>query len=273
MRDALKEDLSESDWDDGKQQLFRVPIASLEPRALREEVERTVRFQARAAQSDEVILHDLVLEKALDREKNYQNQRRAKRDRSDCNSGRAPKRGPSKSSTKKPRLTTERSTSSSKPPTKKTSSERAKVPPTPCPHCDEMHWLSECSIAFDDQKAEIRRKLREQRANDGNKGVVARMKRLRECIPSQEKTVLLNEELAVPYCADTGADRTAISKQHVTQLLRSDTSIKVTPLDTPTVHVAVGDHEVISTHFVRLRLRLNTAAGPVGLQKPVFFIV
>ncbi|ETK86485.1 hypothetical protein L915_08885 [Phytophthora nicotianae] len=73
MRDALKEDLSESDQffsgDDGKQQLFRVPIASLEPRALREEVERTVRFQARAAQSDEVILHDLVLEKALDREK------------------------------------------------------------------------------------------------------------------------------------------------------------------------------------------------------------
>ncbi|ETN08773.1 hypothetical protein PPTG_11602 [Phytophthora nicotianae INRA-310] len=292
MRDALKEDLSESDYfklchdiiddhgwqqffsgDDGKQQLFRVPIASLEPRALREEVERTVRFQARAAKSDEVILHDLVLEKALDREKNYQNQRRAKRDRSDGNSGRAPKRGPSKSSTKKPRLTTERSTSSSKPPTKKTSSERAKVPPTPCPHCDEMHWLSECSTASDDQKAEIRRKLREQRANDGNKGVVARMKRLRECIPSQEKTVLLNEELAVPYCADTGADRTAISKQHVTQLLRSDTSIKVTPLDTPTVHVAVGDHEVISTHFVRLRLRLNTAAGPVGLQKPVFFIV
>ncbi|ETP36730.1 hypothetical protein F442_15400 [Phytophthora nicotianae P10297] len=258
MRDALKEDLSESDQffsgDDGKQQLFRVPIASLEPRALREEVERTVRFQARAAKSDE-------------------NQRRAKRDRSDGDSGRAPKRGPSKSSTKKPRLTTERSTSSSKPPTKKTSSERAKVPPTPCPHCDEMHWLSECSTASDDQKAEIRRKLREQRANDGNKGMVARMKRLRECIPSQEKTVLLNEELAVPYCADTGADRTAISKQHVTQLLRSDTSIKVTPLDTPTVHVAVGDHEVISTHFVRLRLRLNTAAGPVGLQKPVFFIV
>ncbi|ETN23706.1 hypothetical protein PPTG_00243 [Phytophthora nicotianae INRA-310] len=116
-----------------------------------------------------------------------------------------------------------------------------------------MHWLSECPTASDDQKAEIR----------------PRMKRLRECIPSQEKTVLLNEELAVPYCADTGADRTAISKQHVTQLLRSDTSTKVTPLDTPTVHVAVGDHEVISTHFVRLRLRLNTAAGPVGLQEPV----
>ncbi|ETO72920.1 hypothetical protein F444_11073, partial [Phytophthora nicotianae P1976] len=180
MREMLRMDLSESDVmeDDGKQQLCRVLIASLEPRALREEVERTVRFQARAAKSDEVILHDLVLEKALDQGKNNQNQRRAKRDRSDGDSGRAPKRGPSKSSTKKPRLTTERSTSSSKPPTKKTFSERAKVPRTPCPHCDEMHWLSECPTSSDDQKAENRRKLREQRANDGNKRVVARMKRL-----------------------------------------------------------------------------------------------
>ncbi|ETI44290.1 hypothetical protein F443_11005 [Phytophthora nicotianae P1569] len=214
MREMLRMDLSESDvserviqyfklchdiiddhgWqqffsgDDGKKQLCRVLIALFEPRALREEVERTVRFQARAAKSDEVILHDLVLEKALDQGKNNQNQRRAKRDRSDGDSGRAPKRGPSKSSTKKPRLTTERSTSSSKPPTKKTFSERAKVPRTPCPHCDEMHWLSECPTSSDDQKAENRRKLREQRANDGNKRVVARMKRLRECIPSQEKT-------------------------------------------------------------------------------------
>ncbi|ETO58756.1 hypothetical protein F444_22863 [Phytophthora nicotianae P1976] len=35
------------------------------------------------------------------------------------------------------------------------------------------------------------------------------------------------------------------------------------------VHVAVGDHDITSTYFVRLRLQLNTAAGPVGLQEPV----
>ncbi|ETP11074.1 hypothetical protein F441_13424 [Phytophthora nicotianae CJ01A1] len=110
--------------DDGKQQLCRVLIASLEPRAL--------------------------VGKGARPRKNYQNQRRTKRDRSDGDSGRAPKRGPSKSSSKKPRLTTERSTSSSKLPTKKTSSERAQVPPTPCPHCDEMNWLSECPTAADD---------------------------------------------------------------------------------------------------------------------------
>ncbi|ETO70253.1 hypothetical protein F444_13249, partial [Phytophthora nicotianae P1976] len=50
MREMLCMDLSESDQfftgDDGKQQLYRVLIASLEPRALREEVERTVRFKA-----------------------------------------------------------------------------------------------------------------------------------------------------------------------------------------------------------------------------------
>ncbi|EEY62063.1 uncharacterized protein PITG_21465 [Phytophthora infestans T30-4] len=98
------------------------------------------------AKEDEVVLHDLILEKALDIEKFYQNQRRAKRSR-----------------------------------------EHPKVPPAPCPH---------------------------SKRGEGSKREVARLKRLRKYLTLAEKTVTLNEVLELPYCVDTGTDRTAISRKH-----------------------------------------------------------
>ncbi|KAF1773075.1 hypothetical protein GQ600_8685 [Phytophthora cactorum] len=62
MREMLRMDLF-------VRYLCRVLIASLVAQGLREEVERTICFQARTAMSDEVALHDLVLEKALNQEK------------------------------------------------------------------------------------------------------------------------------------------------------------------------------------------------------------
>ncbi|OWZ12074.1 hypothetical protein PHMEG_00014822 [Phytophthora megakarya] len=35
--------------------------------------------------------------------------------------------------------------------------DRPKKPPTPCPHCNDLHWLSECMSATDTEKAEIRK--------------------------------------------------------------------------------------------------------------------
>ncbi|ETO66256.1 hypothetical protein F444_16505 [Phytophthora nicotianae P1976] len=186
---------------DGTKQLCSILIKSLEPKALREEVDRTARFQVRKAREDEVILHELILEKALDHEKAFQNQRRAKRDRDrgDREPDRAFVRTGSKKPIKKPRLADVTSTTGSQPVTKAT--DRPKVPPTPCPHCGDVHWLSECPTATDSKKAEIRKKLRAQRG-EKSKREVARLKRLRECIPNEEKTVILNEVMELPYCAD-----------------------------------------------------------------------
>ncbi|KAJ8571266.1 hypothetical protein ON010_g5570 [Phytophthora cinnamomi] len=223
---------------------------------------------ARKAKEDEVLLHDLVLEKTLDQERAHQSQKRTKRDRSDGIAERPTQRGPVKQPIKKPRLTSEPRSASPRPPTK-TAADRPKVPPTPCPHCSDMQWLSECLKASDDQKAEIRRKLRAQRASDGNKRTVARLKRLRECLPSEEKSLLLNGVLSVPFCADTGADRTAVGRQHVEQLQQLDPSVTVRSLETLVVNVTVGDHEVTCMTSVHLCLLLNTAAWPVSLHEPV----
>ncbi|OWZ16598.1 LOW QUALITY PROTEIN: hypothetical protein PHMEG_0009582 [Phytophthora megakarya] len=64
-----------------EQAMCSILIKSLESKALCEEVDRTARFQTRKAREDEVTLHDLILEKALDHEKVYQSNRRAKHDR------------------------------------------------------------------------------------------------------------------------------------------------------------------------------------------------
>jgi len=115
-----------------------------------------------------------------------------------------------------------------------------------------MHWLSECAKATDEQKAELRRKLRAQREERGKKAG-ARLKRLRECLPPDQKTVTLNDLLAVPYCYDSGADRAVVSRQYVNRLERLDSGIRVEPLSAPILNVTVGEHAIKCTGFVRLR--------------------
>lgn len=113
MKEMLRVDLSESDvherimqyfvtchdiiddhgWhkffqgENGMKQLCRILIESLEPRTLREDVERTIRFEIPEAKDSEEKLHDVILEKALEQEKDYQRLQRAKRNRSDGNTG------------------------------------------------------------------------------------------------------------------------------------------------------------------------------------------
>ncbi|OWZ01552.1 hypothetical protein PHMEG_00027032 [Phytophthora megakarya] len=77
------------------------------------------------------------------------------------------------------------------------------------------------------------------------------------------------EVLAVPYCADTGADRTAIGRHHVDKLCQRDSSVIVQQLSAPIVGITVGDHEITCSSSVEIRLQLNTAAGPVALQGAV----
>lgn len=259
--------------DDGRKQLCSILIKSLEPKALREEVDRTARFQTCKAREDEVVLHDLILEKALDHEKAYQSQRRAKRhrDRGDRDAERPAMRTGIKKTAKKQRLAGETSGSGPRP-SPKSPADRPKTTPTPCPHCGDLHWFSECSKATDSEKAEIRRKLRAQRG-DQTKREVARLKRLRECIPSTEKTVTLNDVMELPYCADTGADRTAISQRHLEELMLRDPAIKLTRLSTPLVIVCVADHAITCTTSVQLRVLLNTASGPVAIHEPVECLV
>lgn len=51
-------------------------VASIEPQALREEVEAILALQNRAARSDEKVLFKIILEKALEHERDFQRRKR-----------------------------------------------------------------------------------------------------------------------------------------------------------------------------------------------------
>ncbi|KAF1792415.1 hypothetical protein GQ600_18247 [Phytophthora cactorum] len=61
-------------------------------------------------------------------------------------------------SIKKPRLNNDPSNSGTRAAARPTT-ERPEVPPTQCPHCSELNWLSECPTATADQNSDIRRRL------------------------------------------------------------------------------------------------------------------
>ncbi|KAF4137314.1 hypothetical protein GN958_ATG13483, partial [Phytophthora infestans] len=203
---------------DGRKQLCRILMKSLEPKSLREKVDRTTRFQTRKAKEDEVVLHDLILEKALDIEKFYQNQRRAKRSR-----GEREAESPTHSLLARSCQINEiiERIEQGLPLNRRQSTRKSLWLHAPTP--------SECPAAAEAEKAKVRRKMQAKRG-EGSKREVARLKRLRKYLTLAEKTVTLNEVLELPYCVDTGTDRTAISRKHVDELLLHDSSIKLARL-------------------------------------------
>ncbi|KAE9258607.1 hypothetical protein PF008_g33572, partial [Phytophthora fragariae] len=60
-------------------------------------------------------------------------------------------------------------------------------PPSPCPKCQEMHWLSDCPKASDAEKVALRLKLRE-----ASKARGSRVKRLKRLMPAASRTVTIN---------------------------------------------------------------------------------
>ncbi|KAF1793429.1 hypothetical protein PC128_g10169 [Phytophthora cactorum] len=118
-------------------------------------------------------------------------QKRAKRERADGGSEHPYLCHGINKPAKEPNISSERGNMVPRP-SPKAYEERPRVPPT---HCSEVHWLSECPAASDDKMAKLRYKLR---SSDGGERTVGRIKRLRECIPDEDKTVLLIDVLEVP---------------------------------------------------------------------------
>ncbi|KAE8968662.1 hypothetical protein PR003_g28526 [Phytophthora rubi] len=57
-------------------------------------------------------------------------------------------------------------------------------------------------------------------------------------------TFLLGGVSSVPFCADTGADQTAMGRQHVEQLQQLDPLVTMWPLETSVENGTVDDQNV-----------------------------
>ncbi|ETM97228.1 hypothetical protein PPTG_20422 [Phytophthora nicotianae INRA-310] len=149
-------------------------IEALEPRSLREEVSAVVKYQARIAKEDEKELFKLILEKALDQDRDFQRRKRS-RGRDPGESKRKEKQ--TQSSTNQPpakyrkvehggKSTKKDSKASNNQVQKKSAVKRDKTPPTGgCLKCKGDHWLVHCPTASSDEKKDLLRKMHERRDN------------------------------------------------------------------------------------------------------------
>ncbi|KAE8979193.1 hypothetical protein PR001_g24625 [Phytophthora rubi] len=122
-----------------------------------------------------------------------------------------------------------------------------KKPPSPCPKCQEMDWLSNCPKASDAEKVALRLKLRETTKARGS-----RVKRLKRLMPAASRTATINCVLELPCCPDSGSD-------HTVQTL----------LDTLVQCLTFGAHPVVAKTQALLHVLIHTAAGPVESAEAV----
>ncbi|RHY16845.1 hypothetical protein DYB32_010604, partial [Aphanomyces invadans] len=75
----------------------------------------------------------------------------------------------------------------------------------------------------------------------------------------------LNGVLEVPFCADSGSDVNIISMEMLEALQAKDTKVQSIRLSETWKGFAVESNPVYSDQVVKIRIRLQTAAGPVNL--------
>ncbi|ETN07650.1 hypothetical protein PPTG_12993 [Phytophthora nicotianae INRA-310] len=149
-------------------------VASLEPQALREEIESILVYQNRTARSDEKVLFKIILEKALELERDFQ---RRKRQRSSARTG--DKLDSSRESSRSKKKYRSKDGDEAKPvsqqPQDNVSRKQGRNvqqgPPKTgaanpiggCLKCKGDHWLVKCPVATHDEKANLLRQPHERR--------------------------------------------------------------------------------------------------------------
>ncbi|OWY98160.1 hypothetical protein PHMEG_00031141 [Phytophthora megakarya] len=154
-------------------------------------------------------------------------------------------------------------------PQKKTNGQTGRVPAKGAPidgcfHCRGAHYLSKCTTAI---PAGYEKLLADHQ--QGKKvflqkgGRAAELKRIKPCFPIQNRRVLLENEVEVPCCIDSGADRCCLAPKTVKP------GIVRVKLDKPIKCTMADNTSVLVGWIVKLNLKLQTIAGIVHIADPV----
>lgn len=112
----------------------------------------------------------------------------------------------------------------------------------------------------------------EASVRDAHRSVgTARLRRIRKCLPEGKPTVRVNDLLELPYCADSGAYKSCISREDLEKL--NGTEIETFRLRQSITCDLVGGQSLEVKETVYLTLLLRTTAGPVNIHSPVEYLV
>ncbi|KAK1938300.1 Gag-Pol polyprotein [Phytophthora citrophthora] len=235
----------------------------LEPAALRDAIDTHHRLVDPSSKTDETKLYSLVKEKALEQEKVFhllskRNRQQPRRTddgtRTMRNSEKPPKPSNNQgfaaerhNEAKSNRLVVKSSA------TKKSQPSAESKPRTGCFHCGKDHWLSQCPDLDEVAKEALLAERKSKKGASGNGPKRYRTKRLEQStvpVSDGRTTVLLNDTVEVPCCADSGCDLNIISRKHVELLQAQDSTVELIELDEPVHSQAVGGTTLISTHAI-----------------------
>ncbi|ETP51550.1 hypothetical protein F442_03334 [Phytophthora nicotianae P10297] len=160
---------------EGQKLKCKLLVASLEPQTLREEIESILAYQNRVARSDEKVLFKIILEKALEHERDFQ---RRKRQRNSARVGEKADNARGSSRPKKKFKTKESEEPKSnllqpqeigvhEKQGRKVQHAQSKAGTTKpvggCLKCKGDHWIVKCPVATHDEKADLLRQQHERR--------------------------------------------------------------------------------------------------------------
>ncbi|KAK1930335.1 hypothetical protein P3T76_014006 [Phytophthora citrophthora] len=83
----------------------------------------------------------------------------------------------------------------------------------------------------------------------------------------QPGEVMVNDLVALPYCADSGSDSTVIPRGVVDEMLALGSTMNISPLAEPIEAVVAGGSIVRCHDTVTVDIVLQTAAGTVHLRE------
>ncbi|EGZ12717.1 hypothetical protein PHYSODRAFT_412070, partial [Phytophthora sojae] len=137
-----------------------------------------------------------------------------------------------------------------------------------CLKCKGDHWLVRCPVATHEEKTNLLRQQHERRnceKDERKKTAEAHQGVLTWTCEAGE----LNGVHSMPYCVDSGADISVISKTKLAELMAKDSVVRPVELNEEVDVKTAGGHFLRAKDYVEVRLQNNTAAYPVCLTTPV----
>ncbi|KAG2789501.1 hypothetical protein Pcac1_g1450 [Phytophthora cactorum] len=122
------------------------------------------------------------------------------------------------------------------------------------------HWARDCPTATAEQKAGVERMLCEKKYRP--------QERVKRIIADGEpgfRSAVINGVLDVPFCPDTGSDVNIIGRPVMAELRELMPGLRTTMIDPPVEVVAAGGNTMLCHEKVQVDLQIVTAAGPLRL--------
>ncbi|KAE8906315.1 hypothetical protein PF003_g10148 [Phytophthora fragariae] len=226
------------------------------PEMLKVDLTRLVELTHREAKVNDLVLRDLMIERATRQQQYYLMQSEMKH-----NSALRPKEdsGPTGKAHSRP------AKSQSKPPIVngggRSASAPRKAPREGCLVCKGPHWARDCPTATAEQKANVEKLLRERRGRHQE-----RVKRITADGEPPFRNAVINGVLDVPFCPDTGSDVNIIGRPVMNELKELMPEFQTTTVDPPLEVVAAGGNLMLCHEKVHINLQIVTAAGPLHLS-------